>query len=132
MPRTAILLTLIVVTFFGPLLCCCALGVTCPTRGVATAEPDEVAACPHCQKTEPTKSEPAKSKHDCPACEKRKSDTTYVEAKPAPLPAGPTFVAWIPFDTLLTARPAATQPVDVPPLPDPQTFLLDSCHRLRC
>ncbi len=132
MPRTAILLTLIAATFLGPLLCCCALGVTCPTRGVATAESDVTPACPHCQKSEPTKSEPAKSKHDCPVCEKRKADTTYVEAKPAPLPAAPTFVVWLPLDPLLTARPAATQPVDVLPQPDPQAFLLDSCHRLRC
>jgi hypothetical protein len=130
MPRLATLLTLIAATSLGPLLCCCALGVSCPTRGLASAQSDAVPACPHCQQTDSTKSEPAKPTHDCPVCEKRNADTTYVEARPAL--AAPAFVAWLPLDTLVAARPTATQAADVFPLPDPQTYLLDRCHRLRC
>ena len=131
MPRTAILLTLIVATYLGPLLCCCALGIACPTRGVASSEP-ETTACPHCQKNEPTGSDPVRSKHDCPVCEKRQTDTTYVEAKPAPLPTAPAFVAWLPLDAFAAARPSAAPTVGVLPRPDPRTYFLDSCHRLRC
>ena len=65
-------------------------------------------------------------------CEKRTSDTIYVEAKPAPLTAAPSFVAWLPLDAFLPAEPAASQTVEVLPLPDPRTYFLDSCHRLRC
>jgi len=134
MPRTAILLTLIAATFFGPLLCCCALGLRCPAQALPVDEPAPVAAktCSHCQSSEPPTPKPTKSKDECPVCLERATMTTYVEVKPAPLPDASTWVAWLPLEAVRPVDRFSVTTVAVLPLPDPRTYFLDSCHRLRC